>query len=150
MELASAATITTTDFGTWTEWTDLVTLPAITSGQAGAIVLNAHAVGRVTTTPSGGGDRVYMDLEIARVRGAVTTTVGRVKTYIRNTGNAPNSPAKTPGTNAASQEFASELSEIKTAQTGDVFKLRGRILSQVTARTVQVDATVTNMNLMHW
>ena len=150
--LGSDMTLSTTDFGTWTAWTDVLTLAALTSDQAGPVVLSAQMIGRVTTSPAGGGDRVYMDAEIARVRNTVTSRVSLLKTYVRNTGNAPNTPPKTPGTNAVSQEFGAEATKMTNGLAGDVYKIRFRILSQVTSRTIQVDSGTgaTGLDLMHW
>ena len=140
----AAVAITTTDFGTWTTWTDLAELPALTA--AGLVLLSSTVKGRVTTPPDQGGDRVYGEIGIFHKRGAVETLILETFTYIRNTGNArDSSPPKDPGTNTASQRLAGGAGCWHEGQAGDSYVLKYRLLSQIAARRLEIGTSGTKI-----
>ena len=131
---APAKTITTgaTD-GSWSGWNTLLTSSALTRERAGVVLLFGAVHGEVTTTPVGGGDRVYLEMRISRTRGSVTTKLEDTYVYVRNTGNA-NAPS-----NEVSGRFGFPLAIADNGEEGDVYKLEVNVFSQEEARTVLFD-----------
>ena len=133
----STVTITLTDRGDWSAWTDLRSVAAVT--RAGVVELNAQVQGAVNTG-AGGGDRVYFDIRIVRTRGSVDTEIAKTgRGYARNTGNADRTTV-----NAASREAPLALRKSDTAQVGDTYKVQAQAIAQVDARTITFTPGTTN------
>ena len=141
--LATDASLTTSSSaGTWTAWTDLVTLAAVTSTQAGPILLDAEAMGSVVTASTGGGDRVYIEARLVRTRSSVTTHLELAEVYVRNMSGLDGVFA------AATRNFSMAMAFMDTARAGDVYKIQWRAISQVAARQIQMQSTLTRLQMM--
>ena len=142
--LAAAVNESTTGPGQWTTWRDLITLPAV--ADVGVVILLGSLHGEVTTPPSGGGDRVYLQARLVRTRMSADGMLQDSFAYIRNTGNAnAGTTAQRDLVNEISGKFGFPIAIGDTAQVGDVYKISVRVLSQhASARTVQFD-TMTHL-----
>ena len=137
--------LATTAAGVWSHadnaaWKTLLTSPAITSAQAGVITVEAILRGEVVEDPSGGGDRVYVETKIVRVRNSVATAIDWNILYVRNNGQGA------AVFNQATQVLEEELACPHEAQAGDVFRVEARIITQANAvRTMRFTAGDTKL-----
>ena len=138
---SSLNVVTGSTAGVWTNpWTDLVTSSAL--GSAGVVRVFAAVHGEVTTDPSGGGDRVFLEMRIIRRRGLTDTILEDTYVYIRNTGDAD-----TAGIRETSGKFGFPLAMADDGQVNDVYKLQVKVMSQIANRTVRFD-TETKIELV--
>ena len=119
-------TFTDSTANTWTSPATLITAPAITSAQAGGMLIKAHIEGEVTVAATGGTDRILLRAMIRRTRGSTTETIDQVEIYLRNM----------TATNLRSTIGNADLSYIDTAQAGDVYSV------QVQQRAQQANKSV--------
>ena len=119
------------DAGGWTAWATIATLPAITSAQAGKILLGADMGIEMVTASSGGGDRVDTDIRLVRTRGAVESELMRETIY-----GPRNMPAVAGTTStaysAASRRASGSIVHVDDAEEGDIFKMETAISIQRT------------------
>ena len=116
--------------GEWSPWATIMELPAVTAAQAGNVGLKAEVHGEAQETPSGGGDRLIMECKLERTRGAATATLVDHLEYTRNI----NSSGLTNDLYAATTRIATNtLADYDAAQAGDVYRVQGRILHQLTS-----------------
>ena len=105
-------------------------LPAVTAAQAGNVGLKAEVHGEAQETPFGGGDRLLMECKLERTRGAATATLVDHLEYTRNI----NSGSLTNDLYAAATRIATNtLADYDAAQAGDVYRVQGRIIHQLTS-----------------
>ena len=126
--------VSTTSSGGWSAWTTIETTSAITSSQAGRVLVQAKFDGQLTSDSTGGGDRIAAEIRVIRTRSSVNTTVADEIHYIRN-----QSLSNAGGANS-SEDFVDALNSLKndllvmdTAQAGDTYSFQARIVSQVNA-----------------
>ncbi len=120
------STFTDSTANTWTSPSTIITAPAITSAQAGGILIKAHIEGEVTVAATSGTDRILLRAMIRRTRGSTTETIDQVEIYLRNM----------TATNLRSTIGNADLSYIDTAQAGDVYSI------QVQQRAQQANKSV--------
>ena len=118
--------------GQWTGWTTLLTSSALSG--SGVVSVFGAVHGEVDTAPSGGGDRVYLEMRITRTRGSADTTLEDAYVYVRNTGNAADAE-----TNETSGKFGFPLAMADDGESGDTYKIQVRALSQEASRTLRFD-----------
>ena len=135
---ATAVNITTgSTANTPTAWSTLATAAAITSAQAGRVLILFHMHAEVVTSTSGGGERVTVEVEAMRRRGASDDELVDEHFY---------------GPRNVSQIYTREAGTIlvwkDVAQAGDVYSYRVRTRSQVAAREVTFNTTDNEIVIM--
>ena len=132
--------------GVWSDWTDLVEMPAITSEQAGQVLLLSDVHVDSVGSPSGGGDRIISDARLVRTRNSVDTEFPEKEIYgPRNLqgGNANTSSGFQDATTHADFSFAIA----DDALVGDVYKVQVRIIAQKPNETQAGDFNTTHNQL---
>ena len=126
----SAVTLTTG--GTpdvYTGYSTIVTAPAITAAQAGNVEVSVKIEAEVSTSTSGGGERVVTRYKLVRTRDSVDEDLDTQRWYgPRNVSNIDSA------TGNDRLQFPTE------ARTGDVFSVQAQVASQVAARAVEFGA----------
>ena len=134
----SAATTVAAGVRGWGSWTEIVRT-TVSAAEAGWLMLVGHLHG-TANAGVGGGDRLWTNARIVRVRGSVETVVGEHQVYgPRNMGNAD------AATNTLSRDVDDITTAMDIAQSGDVYRLDVRYWAQsATARTMSHAADATN------
>ena len=120
--------------GDWSAWTNILTSRALTAAEVGNLLLVGHVHVETNADPTDGGDRIITESRIRRTRGADTVTVSDDLEY---------GPRNVGGTLPANFRDASQISDknlvvFDEAETGDVYSLEVRAISQQNARRVDI------------
>ena len=120
--------------GDWSAWTNILTSRALTAAEVGNLLLVGHVHVETNADPTDGGDRIITESRIRRTRGADTVTVSDDLEY---------GPRNVGGTLPANFRDASQISDknlvvLDAAETGDVYALEVRAISQKNARRVDI------------
>ena len=113
----------------WTAWTDTVSLTAVTSAEAGNVLLLGEAHGEMTTASGGGGDRVVTEIRLVRTRNSVDTIISDHVDYgprNLNIGGGNDNTAFEDATDMADEELVSA----DTSVAGDTYKIQVRMITQ--------------------
>ena len=116
--------------GVWSDWTDLVAMPAITSEQAGQVLLLSDVHVDSVGSPSGGGDRIISDAKAGQDKKLCGYGVFMTRRFTgRGTCKAempiPQVVSKTPRLTRTSVFAVAD-----DALEGDVYKVQVRIIAQ--------------------
>ena len=122
-----------------TGWTAEQTLLSYTvpSDSGGGLIAFVHAR---AVSPAGvqGGDRIYVRLNLYRIRGSVTTSLTDKTYYVRNSGQL------SATANAASRRGDITFAIPLNVQTGDVIRARVQAIAQVAGRNSVTWARASN------
>ena len=132
-------------------FTTLATLPALTADQAGDIDFTMKLSGKVSHA-QGGGDRVWVEIEVTRTRASVETAIGVVLTYVRNAsnfgGNTQNNVPQAGSVSETSQQLKAAFPADDVGQAGDVYALKIRARAQQASPTKTFDVDAANTQLV--
>ena len=130
-------TITTPEgsaIGGWSPWTTIAELSAVTEAEAGNLRIDGELHGKTDAAGVGGGDRMLIDAQLVRVRGAASSTIVEGIEY--GPRNIAANPANTSSEFAeASRNVSIYLSQAVSALAGDVYRLQARAIQQAVSGT---------------
>ena len=134
--------------GGWGAFAVITTSPNLTAAQAGRVLIVASFDGVLTTSSTGGGDRVLVALSIIRNRGVGNAAIiAKERRYIRN------QSLVNAGAANSSQDYVDatktiwcHMTSTDVAQSGDNYYIQARIIAQVNANahTLQFPSTGDN------
>ena len=131
---SAAVTQTQATADTWTDWIAVETTRALAAGETGLVVV-AGEINGTSNTSAGGGDRILVQVRVARTRASVDTVLMEEQLYLRNLGNAG------ANMNIASRTASGAIIWFDTAEEGDTYKIEARFIPQVAGRTLTYDTS---------
>ena len=130
----SLITPTGSDSGSWSDWMPIESSEPITANQAGSCIILANLYANSQGAPAGGGDRIFINGRIMRVRGGDSLQLQRSKNY-----GPRNLPAGSGTTSQAFSDASKETSQIigvlAELETGDIIRIDARAVHQATSGT---------------
>ena len=139
---SSVTSITTSaTVGEWSAWQTISTSAALTSGQAGDILIAVKSSVEVAAGASGGGDRIIHEVQVMRTRGSAQILISRVYGP-RNLGNAGAT------FNDISRQADQSHIGFDTGQTGDIYTFQIRVASQAASRAITFSTAGNAMDIV--